>query len=167
MTMLLYEELFKALAAQGIEYLVAGGFAVNFHQVQRATADLDLIVHLEQRNVEKFLKLVAAMGYLPKIPVDTLLFARADIRKTWIEDKGLAVLSFYNPKVRFETIDIFVKEPHPFDELVSRRLVVQAFGTIIPVVGIDDLIEMKSRVGRDKDLFDVAQLRKIRKSDGK
>lgn len=42
--MVAYKDLFVALEKHKIEYLVAGGFAVNFHQVNRATADLDLIL---------------------------------------------------------------------------------------------------------------------------
>mgnify|MGYP001569947502 FL=1 len=43
---------------------------------------------------------------------------------------------------------------------------VEAFGVKISVVGLDDLIEMKLKAGRDKDLFDVEQLKKIKKLYG-
>jgi hypothetical protein len=164
--MVLYQDLFKALGENKVEYLVAGGFAVNFHNVQRATADLDLIVHLEEKNIKKFIKLITQIGYLPRLPVSALDFADSKIRKKWIEEKNMLVFSFYNPKLKFETIDIFVEEPKPFLQLVSRRLDVKAFGIIIPVVGVEDLIEMKVKAGREKDLFDVAQLRKRQQSDG-
>lgn len=49
-----YQKLFKLLAQHKIQYLVADGFAVNFHQVQRATVDLDLILHLETKNILAF-----------------------------------------------------------------------------------------------------------------
>jgi predicted nucleotidyltransferase len=68
--------------------------------------------------------------------------------------------SFYIPKLKFETRDIFVEEPKPFSQLDSRKLEVKAFGVTIPAFAVEDLIDMKTKVGRDKDLFDIDQLRK-------
>jgi hypothetical protein len=43
-----YKKLFLNLFEHNIRYLVAGGFAVNLHQVQRATVDIDLILDLKK-----------------------------------------------------------------------------------------------------------------------
>jgi len=48
----------------------------------------------------------------------------------------------------------------PFSELLSRELQVKAFGTVLHVIGKEDLIVLKERAGRDKDLYDVRQLQK-------
>ena len=58
-TVISYRQLFVALAEARIRYLVAGGVAVNLHQVQWATADLDLILHLERENLLHFAKLMS------------------------------------------------------------------------------------------------------------
>ncbi len=42
--MIPYAHIFKALSEAKVRYLVAGGIAVNLHQVMRATVDLDLIL---------------------------------------------------------------------------------------------------------------------------
>lgn len=60
--MIPYKDLFIALMEGGVEYMVAGGFAVNFYQVQRATVDLDLIVLLEQNNIHKFIRIMQNPG---------------------------------------------------------------------------------------------------------
>lgn len=164
--MVLYAQLFKLLSEKQIEYLVAGGFAVNFHQVQRATADLDLILHLEEKNIARFMGIMKQVGYEPRLPVQASDFANPDVRKQWINEKNMTVFSFYNPQLKFETVDIFVEEPKPFSELSSRKMEVDAFGVKIAVVGIDDLIEMKMKSGRDKDHFDIEQLRKVKKLNG-
>ena len=158
--MALYREVFEALARENVQYLVAGGFAVNFHQVQRATVDLDLVVHLESTNLKKFLKSLKDLGYQPRLPVDPALFADEKTRSEWIKNKNLKVFSFVHTSRRFEVIDVFSEEPAPFDELFSRRLELAAFGTTIPVVGKNDLIQMKRLAARDKDLFDIQQLEK-------
>jgi len=157
-----YKGLFTALFRHKIQYLVAGGVAVNLHQVNRATADLDLIVHLETKNVHSFIKVMENLGYKPKLPVKTEDLADPEKRKEWIQKKNMVVFSYLNPKNPFEIVDIFVQEPKPFSELEKNKLEVQAFGITIPVLGIGDLIEIKQKTGRDTDLFDVQQLKKIK-----
>lgn len=155
-----YRKVFEELEKRGIRYLVAGGFAVNFHQVQRATVDLDLILHLQKENVLSFVELMKGLGFSSRIPVKMEDLADEEIRRRWIDEKGMMVFSFIKPDNPFETIDIFVEEPFPFDELWARRFEVPAFGLKIKVVGRNDLIALKREAGRDKDEFDIRQLEK-------
>lgn len=158
--MVLYKDLFIGLHQNQIQFLVAGGFAVNFHQVQRATVDLDLIIWLEKANVEKFVALMKSLGFLPRVPVNPIDLADETKRKDWIANKNMKVFSFYHSKNNFEVVDVFVDEPKPFSELYSRRMELNAFGATISVLSKADLIEMKRAAGRDKDLFDIDQLLK-------
>lgn len=165
--MISYRQLFVALSEAKIRYLVAGGVAVNLHQVQRATADLDLILHLERENLLHFAKLMSQLGYQPKVPVKGEDFADPVLRQKWITEKNMMVFSFINPKNSYELIDIFVEEPKPFAELDKNKIEIAAFGVTIPVLGIDDLIEIKEKAGRSTDLFDVQQLRRIKERHGR
>jgi hypothetical protein len=158
--MILYQKLFQELHRAGIRYLVAGGFAVNFHQVQRATMDLDLILHLEESNVLRFVDVMKDLGYAPRLPVKPEDLADRDLRRDWVQNKDMLVFSFINPKMKFEVIDVFIQEPRPFEQLYQRQMAVEAFGATIPVLGLDDLIALKEEAGREKDLFDVSQLKK-------
>ena len=158
-----YQKLFQALSEHQIKYLVAGGFAVNFHQIQRATMDLDLILHLEKNNLEKFSNLMSTLGFAPRIPADISSLSDHETRELWIHKKNMIVFSFYHEKNRMEVVDIFIQEPKPFIDLEARKMTVEAFGLSISVVGLDDLIEMKRLAGRERDLFDVSQLEKVRK----
>lgn len=162
--MISYRKLFEALFKNKIRYLVAGGVAVNLHQVNRATVDLDLIVHLEPANAKQFVKVMLALGYKPKLPVKADDFTKKEIRKKWAEEKNMMVFSFVHPQNPFEMIDIFVEEPRPFDELEKNKMEVKAFDVTIPVLGLKDLIAMKKEAGRETDLFDVRQLEKIKKN---
>jgi len=49
-----FQTIFKELNRIGIDYLVVGGLAVNFHGVPRMTYDIDLMVLLEPENILKF-----------------------------------------------------------------------------------------------------------------
>jgi len=41
-----------ALRAEGVEFIIVGGYAVRFHGFMRPTKDLDLLISNEPRNVE-------------------------------------------------------------------------------------------------------------------
>lgn len=155
-----YKNILKALNKAKVEYLVAGGVAVNLHNIVRATVDLDLIIHLEAKNVIKFGGVMKKLGYVPKVPVKAEEFADPRKRELWIREKGMIVFSYVNPNNPMELIDIFVREPFPFEKLYQRRKKVRAFGIVIPVLGVKDLLALKLKAGRDKDLYDIKLLKK-------
>jgi hypothetical protein len=155
-----YRTIFEELHKTPVRYLVAGGFAVNFHQVQRATVDLDLILQIESENISKFVELMNSLGFSPRVPVNAKDFANDTIRKQWMEEKGMMVFSFIHAENPLEVVDVFCEEPIPFKDLWASRLEVSAFGITIPVVGKKHLIELKERANREKDRFDVEQLKK-------
>jgi hypothetical protein len=164
--MVSYQKIFEELTHRKINYLIAGGFAVNFHQVQRATVDLDLIVHLKEDNLILFVAMMTELGFVPRIPVKATDFIDHNIRKDWISSKNIKVFTFIKPDNPFEIIDVFMEEPISFDEMWKNRFSLSAFGCILNVVGIDDLISMKKIAGREKDDYDIRQLERI-KSMGK
>jgi len=53
---LYYENVFRVLQKNNIRYAVAGGVALVLHGVVRFTADVDLIVDLEQENLRRFVR---------------------------------------------------------------------------------------------------------------
>lgn len=154
-----YKEVFKELESRGIKYLIAGGFAVNFHRVQRSTVDLDLIVRLEPNNWASFVGLMKDLGFQPRLPVDPQQLADETVRNDWIENKNMTVFSFLHSSNPLEIIDVLVKDLRPFDELWERRLEVEAFGDKLKVVGRDHLIEMKEQANRPQDIQDVERLK--------
>src|SRR5438105_9331420 len=95
--MTLYEELFSDFDKAGIRYLVVGGVAVILHGFVRATADLDLLVGLDPKNVDTFLTLMKKRGYKPKAPVAIEDFKVPENRQRWKKDKGMIVFSLFHP----------------------------------------------------------------------
>ena len=65
-----YENVFRSLQKKNIRYAVAGGVALVLHGVVRFTADLDLIVDLEQENLGRFVQAMTELGYRPRNPVN-------------------------------------------------------------------------------------------------
>jgi len=55
-------------------------------------------------------------------------------------------------------LDLFVREPFPFKEMSERAVRMDIGGITVPVCAIKDLIAMKQKAGRAKDLEDIKYL---------
>ncbi len=155
-----FEAIAAALDGAGVRYLVAGGLAVAAHGYLRFTKDVDLVVELLPDNVERVFAALCSLGYKPTVPITSSQFANAELRATWIRDKGMQVLQFWCD-VHIETpIDVFVIEPFPFDQEYQNALIKPLHGaTPVRFVSLSTLIKMKESAGRRQDIDDVAHLR--------
>jgi hypothetical protein len=155
------ERIFAALEASGSRYLVVGGVAVVLHGHPRFTADLDLAIALDRPNIEAVLSALEQLGYRPRAPVALRSFIDPEQRADWVRTKGLTVFSLWSAELPGTEIDLFVAEPLPFEPAWARRLRAGLSGVTVSVASLEDLIEMKRRVGRPQDLDDVRQLEAI------
>ena len=149
--------------------MVAGGIAMVLHGVVRLTADLDIIVDMAPRNVEKFIRAMEALGYRPRIPVEAMDFADPAKRELWMKEKGIQVLTFFHPKRALELVDVFTRELLPFSDLYKDRKIVSARSVKVPIVSIKHLKKLKRIAGRPQDLADIESLRNleaIRRKEG-
>jgi hypothetical protein len=154
-----FQTIFKELNSVGIDYLVVGGLAVNFHGVPRMTYDIDLMILLDRENILKLVTKLTQWGYKPKIPIDPRDLADETKRNSWVQEKGMKALNFYSETLPIGEIDILIDSPVPYEELRSRAVRVELRDERIPVVSIHDLIQLKLRAGRKQDLADVEHLR--------
>jgi len=157
----LFKGLFSSLNQATVRYMVAGGIAVNLYGIERATADIDLVIELEKENLLKFIKVVETHSWRPKIPVKLNDFVDPKKRELWMKEKGMKVFSLYDPKNPFFLIDIFTEIPFDFDEVYKQRKKIKFEEIFIPVVPIKELIAMKEKSDRPQDRADVHYLKKI------
>ncbi len=143
--------------------MVAGGIAVNLYGIERATADIDIIVDFEEGNLLKFVGTAQKMGLKPKVPVKLDDFIDAEKRQSWIADKGMMVFSLFDPENPFFLLDVFVEMPFNFNEAYKQREKMRFEDTEIPVVPMKELIAMKKKAGRPQDIADIFYLKKILK----
>lgn len=158
----IFKEIFKALNKGGVKYIVVGGVAVNLHGYLRATGDLDILVLLETSNLEKVDKIMGKMGYGIRLPVSVKDLSNQKLVKKWLKEKGMTAFSFFPPSRNPIGIDILVEESMKFETII-KDAVIKDFGNIrIPVVSINDLIRMKKKANRHKDLADLEYLITLR-----
>lgn len=160
-----YEKIFERLNSASVDYVVVGGIALVLHGVVRLTADLDLMVHLTEGNLRKFVHIMNALGYRPRVPVKAEEFVSEENRKGWINDKNMKVFSFFHPESPVSLIDVFVEEPISYDIIKSDAVEIKSGNIPIPVVSIKNLIKLKQISGRPQDIADIRALEEIEKSE--
>jgi predicted nucleotidyltransferase len=158
-----YLSLFEALNASGVRYIVVGGLATVLHGYARFTADVDLIIDLQQPEAENAVKTLVDFGMRPRLPVDPIQFADPRARESWRKEKNMEVFSFFDPGNPVVTVDLFVYEPVPFHQLALRAEMLDVGGIAVPVCSIEDLIALKLKAARPRDLDDVEHLQEILK----
>jgi hypothetical protein len=156
------ETVVRALNNANIRYIIAGGLAVNAHGYLRFTADIDLVIALDQVNIIQAFKVLAEIGYTPQVPVTANQFADQKLRQQWISEKGMQVLNFWSETHKETTLDIFVSEPFEFDDEYNHCMEGELLpGLTTRFVSIPTLIKMKEVANRARDIDDIQHLRWI------
>ncbi len=146
-------EIIKALNDSDAEYLIIGGYAVNYHGFGRPTGDLDIWLKPDNENKAKcvtaFRKLKYQEHSLEKL--STLDFEKPQV--------------FYvgEPPLRIE----FLTQVNlaKFDEAWETKETLSLENVTIPVINYKHLILTKINTGRTQDKLDLEELQKIKKED--
>ena len=157
------EAIVRALNAEGVQYVVVGGLAVNAHGYERFTRDVDLVIGLEPENILRGLRAVLGIGYAPSIPVTPEEFADAATREMWRREKNMLVLKLWSDIHHRTPVDVFIYEPFDFkaEYAAAIRLAIGE-GLVVPFVTRDSLLAMKRSAGRPQDLADIAALEEVK-----
>lgn len=154
-------EIFGALDAASVDYVVVGGLAVILHGYLRATADLDLAIGLSPDNAGRAMRSLASIGLRPRLPVAAEDFADAEKRQDWLSNRNMRVFPMWDPANPLRSVDVFIDEPIAFDQLLADAVIKDLDGLRVPVASIAHLIEMKRIAGRARDLDDIDKLQQI------
>jgi hypothetical protein len=156
-----YLGIFKELNKKRIKYIVCGGLAVNLLGIPRMTYDVDLLVDMEDRNLEKLLNLLKKWGFSPRMPVDMMDFADKKIRQSWIKKKRMKAFNVYNTKWAISEIDILIDAPLDYKKASKRASHKKINNIKVPLVAVRDLIKMKEETGRRQDKADIRYLKEL------
>ncbi len=162
------EAVAEALNDAQVQYLVAGGLAVNAHGYVRLTMDIDLVIALDVGNVSQAFEALAGIGYRPAVPIDAEAFSQAENRRRWQKEKGMEVLNFFSDHHPTTGLDVFVEEPFDFASEYARATRGELRpGLEVRFVSIATLIRMKEVANRPKDIDDIQHLRWIQEDDSR
>jgi len=153
-----------ALNQQNVRYVVVGGLAVVAHGYVRFTADVDLMLALDEPNLARAVVALESLGYRPRAPVEFEEFIEPANRRKWIAEKGMTVFSLFSPAHPATEIDLFAENPLDFSAAFQRSVPIEISpGIMAQVCSVADLIQLKSLANRPRDREDIEQLKRLNK----
>ncbi len=147
----------RALEAKKVKFAVVGGWAVALHGAVRGTVDLDIVIALTKDNTRRAVAALKSIGVEPRLPLtaDEVI----DFREEYIKNRKMLAWRFINPSDSTEVVDILIIE----DLRSLKTTFVKLAKGRIPILAIEELIQMKKRAGRPQDLEDIKALERLRK----
>lgn len=131
--------------ALNVDYLLVGGHAVAVHGHPRFTKDADLWLRDTEDNTDRAVRALERFGAPPAV-IDGIRDAQ-----------GLDVVWMGHPPVR---IDLMKAVPGgDFERAWNERKDVVLAGTVVHVIGREELVRIKQASGRPQDLEDARKLR--------
>ncbi len=143
---------FKCANNCQLDYLIIGGYAVNYYGYNRNTHDLDIWILPSNENKIKFINTLQCMGYSQQ---ETNPLLEEDFTKPFVGTIGGG-----DSALDFLTI---IHHTIIFEEAQKSRLQVSLKNEVdIYFVPYNFLIEMKVISNRIKDLWDITELNRIK-----
>jgi len=141
-----FRDFLLSLNKNGVRYLLVGGYSVILHGYSRTTGDMDLWV---ERTPDNYGRIVTAFREFG-MPVFDMT------ENNFLEHPAWDVFTFGVPPV---AIDLMISiEGFSFNEIYQRSVLFDDDGLQIRVIHKNDLIALKKRAGRSKDLDDLENL---------
>ena len=140
----------------GISYMITGSFASNIHGLPRATQDVDIVIEVEQKTLEKFLESLGSAFYQsPEAAMDAL--ARQQMFNVVHLETGFKV-------------DLIVRKSRPFSRMeFSRRQPAFYLGANRWFATAEDTIlaklEWSKASGSERQFNDALNVAKLQKDN--
>ena len=145
-----FKEFAELLNAEGVEYLVVGGYALAAHGHPRYTGDIDFWLRPSSENIDRLLKVLRRFGF------ESLGLKAADFGPDSVVQLG-------QPPRRIDLLTSI--DGVEFDACWARREQVTVDGVPLAIIGLDDFAANKRSSGRLKDLADLESLGLARSAD--
>lgn len=137
-----FKEFLKLLNSHEVEYLLIGGYAVNYYGYPRATVDMDFWVGIDPSNAAKVAAVLREFGFLQA--TSELFTERGKVVRMGV------------PPLRIEVITSV--SGLEFPAAFENRVVAEIDGVPVNLVSLPDLKTNKRACGRHRDLADLEQL---------
>jgi len=139
-------ELLSLFEKHEVEYVLVGGYAVNYYGYIRSTQDIDLLVNPSIENAEKLM-----------IALDDFGFGEAGIPRSYFEKPGSAIHLGNEPN----RIDLLTKlKGISNDQIFANKKRVQFDSIAVDIIDYQDLIQAKRLSDRLRDQADADELEK-------
>jgi predicted nucleotidyltransferase len=132
------------LNANGVKYLLIGGYAVGFYGYPRATNDIDIFISKDLENAERLVKTLAEFGFAED-------YLSTDI---FTKDKSIVRMGVEPMKIELANFISGIE----FEEAFEDKIIGTIGGIEINLISLNHLKINKKASGRYKDLNDLENL---------
>lgn len=151
-------QLLKILLSHNLDFIIIGGFAAVVHGSSHVTKDLDITMLISQENIDKLR--LALKDLEPRHRMNPTH------KPSFLEEpKSLSGVNNIYLETTAGILDVVSldKTLGTFDDLKSRALTVSLFGYDCQILSLDDLISIKEKMKRPKDLIVLEELKALKK----
>jgi len=139
-----FKDFLRLLDAEGVEYLLIGGYAVAYHGYPRATEDIDLWIASNPENAERIVRALRQFGFdVQELAPDLFL-------------KPNSIVRMGVPPLRIELATTI--SGLEFRKSYKSRVTAVLDGINVSIISLADLKENKKASGRFRDLDDLERL---------
>src|SRR5512146_3028480 len=139
-----FKEFLRLLNAHNVEYLLIGGYAVNYHGYPRATADMDVWIAVHPTNADRVVAALKEFGFdLPDLSPELFL-------RPW------QIIRLGVPPVRIEISTTI--SGVDFGECYAERVEGILDDVDVHIIDLEHLKRNKKASGRHQDLADLEHL---------
>jgi len=146
-----HKQILRSLLDCKVDFILIGGYAVNYHGYNRPTGDMDILLRPNNANKEKLLLMFMQEGFVEESlkNVRDLDFTKA------------AVFHIGKPPKRIDFLTHISRVD--FDEAWKEKQLLPMGEYSVPVLHLHHLILAKMGTGRERDKGDIDELQKINK----
>lgn len=146
------KDLIVIMERHQVDYVLVGGFAVNFYGYIRTTQDVDILVNPSFKNARKMVNALDEFG-----------FGRDGVPTEYFETEGTAIHMGVEPN----RIDLLTNlRGISNKEIFQRKERVKFDNIFLNIISLEDLLACKKKSDRLKDLSDADELERMLKGKG-
>lgn len=151
--------LLKVLLDNDIDFVLVGGFASALYGSTMVTRDIDVCYACTHENIKTLRAILKDLNPVHRQTPQKLSFIE-------IPEKIEGANGFYL-HTDLGPLDILnqITGVGDFERVKSKAIEIQVFGHKCKVISINDLIDAKKALGRNKDLLVVQELEEIKKKN--
>ena len=145
-----HRKLIADMLAEDVQFILVGGYAVNYHGYNRTTGDMDIWL---KPNNENKMRVIKALEKNDIDNEDLMGIKELDFTET-------LVFSAWDSPYK---IDFLTKVSGvTYDEADKEKIIAEIEGIFIPIINLNHLVLTKIATGRLQDMTDIEKLQQVK-----
>jgi len=144
-----HKSFLKKLVSGNVDFILVGGYAVNYYGYTRTTGDIDLWLKPDNDNRDRLISVLIKEG-----------FSKAGINKIQSLD-FTSMVAFHSGELPFKIDFMTHISGLTFSAAIGKKESLLVDDFVIPVLNFEHLILSKMSTSRKRDKVDVEELQKI------